>query len=206
MEVEGCSMKIKYAGPKTLISTSGISFDKRKRDKFIYLDCVLQLMEAIDHDYVGTDPHPHTTESRELIGEEILERVRQHCPDIETIITQARQDAEAYMENNLTRAENSPFLNDEEVRTLINNLNIMHEYTVQRFINKYTYYYIVKKFIERLRHSKIKYISAPAYKTYFHVFHTIKRGLRQQKNAVQSELIYHVENEHLFIKLNVLSS
>ena len=199
-------MQIKYVGPKTLISTGGISFDKRKRDKFIYLDCVLQLIEAIDHDYVGAEPHLHTTESRQLIGDDLLERVRQYCPEVDAIITEAQNDAEAYMDDNLTRAENSAYMNDEEVRTLINNLMIMRDYTVQRYINKYTYYYVVKKFIERLRHSKIKYISAPAHKTYFHVFHTIKRGLRQQKNAVQSELTYHVENEHLFIKLNVLNS
>ena len=198
-------MQIKYVGPKSLISTSGISFDKRKRDKFIYLDCVLQLMEAIDHDYEGTDPHLHTTESRQLIGEEILERVRQHCPDIETIITEAQRDAEAYMDENLTRVENSLYLNDEEVRTFINNLTLTRDYTVQRHINKSIYYYLVKKFIERLKHSRVKYISTPANKTYFHVFHTIQRSLRQEKAPVNSEVTFYKEGNGLYVKLQVMT-
>ena len=199
-------MQIKYVGPKTLISTQGISFDKRKRDKFIYIDSVLQLIEAIDHDYVNTEPHVFTTESRQLIGEDIINRVKAYCPDIETIIAQAQEDAYAYVDEDMQRARSSTQLNDEEVRVLINNLTMMRDYTVQRYINKYTYYSVVKKCIECLRHSKIKYISAPAHKTYSHVFHTIKRGLRQQKNAVNSELTYHLENENLFIKLRVVSS
>lgn len=199
-------MQIKYVGPKTLISTQGISFDQRKRDKFIYIDSVLQLIQAIDHDYVGTEPHVYTTQSRQLIGADILNSIKEYCPDIEKIIAEAQQDAHAYLDEDLNRARSSTLLDDEEIRVLINNLTMMRDYTVQRYINKYTYYSVVKKCIERLRHSKIKYISAPAHKTYFHVFHTIKRGLRQQKNAVNSELTYHVENENLFIKLQVLGS
>jgi len=199
-------MKIKYVGPKTLISTQGISFDKRKIDKFIYIETVLELIEAMDYDYVEERPHIYTTESRELVGEDILKRVKVYCPDITSVIVQAERDADAYVEADLDRTRNTTLLNAEDLRTLINNQMIMRDYTIQRYINKYIYYHVIKECIKRLRHKKIKYISATAHKTYFHVFNTIKKGLNQQKNAVDSELTFYVQNRELFIKLQVLSS
>ena len=202
---EGVQMQIKYVGPKTLVSTRGISFENKKRDKFIYLDSVLHLIQAIDHDYVKDEPHLYMTESRELNSDDIINRIRQYCPDVETIIEDAQQGADAYMDDNLMRAENSELLNDEEVRVLVNNLMLTRNYTVQRHINKSIYYYLVKKFIERLRHSRVKYISTPANKTYFHVFHTIQRSLRQEKAPVNSEVTFYKEGNELHVKLQVMT-
>ena len=80
-------MQIKHVGPKTLVSTQGISFENKKKDKFIYLDSVLHLIQAIDHDYAQGEIHMYSTESSQLTSDDILNRVRQYCPDIETLIT-----------------------------------------------------------------------------------------------------------------------
>jgi len=198
-------MQIKHVGPKTLVSTRGISFEHKKKDKFIYLDSVLQLIQAIDHDYVEGKNHIYTTESRQLTGDDILNRAKEYCPGVETVITEAKQDAEAYIDDNLMRAGNLKFLNDEEIRVLINNITLTRDYTIQRHINKRIYYYLVDKFINRLKHNRIAHISAPAHKTYFHVFHTIQRSLRQQKAPVNSRVSLHTEAENLFVKLHVIN-
>lgn len=205
MVVTGVCMPIKHVGPKTLISTRGISFENKKKDKFIYLDSVLNLIEAIDHDYVGDEVHVYKTESRELNSDDIVNRVKQYCPDIERIITEAKQDAEAYVEENLSRAGNSTRYSEEEGRVLMNNIALTRDYTVQRHINKRIYYYLINSFIERLRHNRIAHISAPSHKTYFHVFHTIQRSLRQQKAPVNSRVSFHTEAEDLYVKLHVVN-
>jgi len=199
-------MQIKYVGPKTLISSQGISFDKEKEDKFIYIDGILQLLEAIDYDYVGSKPHVYTAESRSLVGDNMLNRVKMYGSEVDDILEEAQKDVLAYLDAEIDRAKNSPFVDGEMLDSLLKNLSIMYDYRVQRFINKRIYYYLVKKFIERLRHHKLKYVSASAHKTYFHLFHTVKRGLMQQKNAINSELTYYVEQEALFIKLQVLGA
>ncbi|MGB6020599.1 MAG: hypothetical protein WBF77_13485 [Sulfurimonadaceae bacterium] len=198
-------MQIRYVGPKTLISTRGISFENKKKDKFIYLESLLHLIQAIDHDYVGDKIYMYMAESRQLKSDDLINRVKQYCPDTETIITEAKKDAVAYIDDKLMRAGNSKFLNDEEIRVFINNITLMRDYTIQRHINKSIYYNLVKKFIERLRHNRIAHISAPAHKTYFHVFHTIQRSLRQQKAPVNSQVTFHKEGNNPFIKLHVIN-
>jgi len=44
-------MELKYVGPKPIISHTGIEFDNNKEDKFAYLNIVIQLLKALDHDY-----------------------------------------------------------------------------------------------------------------------------------------------------------
>ena len=201
----GVKMQIKHVGPKTLVSTRGISFDEKKKDKFIYLDSVLQLIQAIDHKYEDGEIHMYRAESSGLESGDIIKRVKQYCPDIETIIAEAKEDDHAYTDNNLARAENSDFLNDEEIRVLVNNLTLTRDGTIQRHINKNVYYYLVNKFVERLKQSRIAYISAPAHKTYFHVFQPIQRSLRQQKAPVNSEVTLYTDDNDLFVKLQVIN-
>lgn len=201
----GVQMQIKHVGPKTLISTQGVSFSTKKKDKYIYLSSLLQLIEAIDHDYVEDRVHTYMLDSRELTNDEIISAIKQYCPDFETIITKAKEAAEAYIEDKLTRAANSIHHNEEEIRVLINNITLMRDYTIQRHINKCIYYDVVNTFIDLLRHTNIAYISAPAQKTFFHVLHTVQRTLRQRKTPVNSQLTFHKEGEALFIKLHVVN-
>ena len=64
-------MTIKYAGPKAIISHTGICFDTNKEDKYVYLDIALQLVEALDHDYLENKTYVHTLEKR-LSNDEIV--------------------------------------------------------------------------------------------------------------------------------------
>ncbi|MDQ7061959.1 MAG: hypothetical protein Q9M43_12925 [Sulfurimonas sp.] len=44
-------MRLKYVGPKPIISHTGIEFDNNKEDKFAYLNIVIQLLKALNHEY-----------------------------------------------------------------------------------------------------------------------------------------------------------
>jgi len=45
-------MHISYVDPKPLISHRGISFDNNKEDKYVYMSIVLNLIDALNHDYI----------------------------------------------------------------------------------------------------------------------------------------------------------
>ncbi len=199
-------MEIKYVGPKPLISTGGISFDTEKSDKFIYLHSLLQLMKAIDHDYSGGEPYVYQVEARMLKGSDISEMIRQCCPETAEVISEAKKEAGLYVDANLKRADGSLMLSKIESHVLATNLMLMQDYTVQRYINKRIYYHLVEKFIERLRHKKIAYISVPVHATYFHVLNTVQRGLRQLKSPINSNLSFYTEaNNESFVKLNIVN-
>ncbi len=198
-------MEIKYVGPKPFISTGGITFDNEKSDKFIYFHSLIQLMQAIDHDYEEGRPYVYEVEARLIRGSDMSEMIMQCCPEVAAVAKEAKVKASLYVDENRKRAENSPFLCEIETQVLVNNLNLMQNYTVQRYVNKCTYYYMVERFIERLRHNKIAYISMPVHATYFHVLNTIQRGLRQQKSPVSSNLSFHSEGRETYVRLNIVN-
>ena len=118
-------MQIEYVGPKVLISPRGISFDSEKRDKYIYLNSLLQLMQAIDRDYIEEKIYTYTAESTQLGSGEIVTALRPYCRDIEARMAEAQKEGEAYVEETLHRARDSIVFNGEERRALINNINLI---------------------------------------------------------------------------------
>ncbi|MDA3947478.1 MAG: hypothetical protein PF439_12435 [Helicobacteraceae bacterium] len=197
-------MEIKYVGPKPLISTSGVSFDTEKSDKFIYFHALVQLINAIDHEYVEEQVYVYEVEGRMVKASEIAEMIRQCCPEISEVINEAKGDAGIYVDDTLNRAGRSLFLTKIDSHALASNLILMQDYTVQRYINKSIYYHLISKFIERLRHKKIAYISVPVHNTYFHVLNTVQRGLTQLKSPVTSKITFHTEGNESFVKLTIV--
>ena len=200
---EGVQMQIEYVGPKTLISTHGVYFDNNKEDKFIYLNCILQLIQAIDHEYIDDKVHTYTADNRKLC-DEAINAIKQYCPNAEAVIAQAKESADTYIDEELRRGRDSIMLNDEEIRVLINNIMLMRHYIIQRHINKSIYYYAVEKFIEHLRHARIDYISAPVHETFLHVFRTVQRSLLQQRSPLDSQLTFYQKDKNLLLKLDIM--
>ena len=75
-------MTIKYAGPKANISHTGINFDTNKEDKYVYLDIALQLVVALDHDYIENKTYTHTLE-KHLSSDEIVDILKKRCPNFD---------------------------------------------------------------------------------------------------------------------------
>ncbi len=198
-------MQIKYVGPKPLISTGGVTFDTEKSDKFIYFHAILQLINAIDHEYVDDQVYVYEVEGRMVKASEIAESIRECCPQISEVIDKAKKEAGIYVDDTLNRAGHSLFLSKIDSHVLASNLILMQDYTVQRYINKQIYYFLIRKFIERLRHKKIAYISVPVHQTYFHVLNTVQRGLTQLKSPVTSNLTFYTEAQNSLVKLNIVN-
>ena len=79
-------MELKYVGPKPIISHTGIEFDNNKEDKYIYLNIVVQLLKALDHDYFEDKTYTYNADTSRLSNDELLQELKKYCPNLSSIM------------------------------------------------------------------------------------------------------------------------
>ncbi len=196
-------MTLKYVGPKPIISHTGIEFDNNKEDKFIYLNIVVQLLKALSHDYFEGKTYSYNTETSRLSNDELMRSLKKFCPNIESLIKKRSRDTEEDINHNLQRAKESDTLTEEDKKTLQNNINIMHDYLIQRSINKSIYYCAVNELAKLVQQDHISYIIAPMFQNFAHVLHSVQGVLLKEKIAIDTKLDIYKEDGKLLVKLQV---
>lgn len=198
-------MPLKYVGPKVLISKTGIDFDNNKEDKYVYLHIALQILKAIDHEYIEERVYTYTADTQRLRDDELYQVAKEYCKGVDDVMESARQSAEDYVDDLLTRAKENRLLNGTERETLIKNISLMHKYIVQRSVNKHVYYCIINRLATLLRKDNIDYIIAPMFQKFAHVFHSIQGALIHQKSPINSTMEIYEEKGKLLVKLDVMN-
>ena len=198
-------MELKYVGPKPIISHTGIEFDNNKEDKFAYLNIVLQLLKALDHDYFNDKTYTYQTDTHRYSNDELARELKKYCPDIEKLINKENHNVEDEIKHNIQRANESDTLNDENKRVLKNNIKIMHDYLVQRSINKSVYYCAIDALSDLLKKDHIDHIIVPMFQKYAHVLHSVQGSLRKQKFPIDTKLDIYQEDGKLLAKLQVIN-
>jgi len=196
-------MKLKYVGPKPIISHTGIEFDNNKEDKFTYLNIVVQLLKALNHDYFEDKTYSYHADTSRLSNDELFRELKKFCPDIDALMEKENHDIEGEIIHNLQRAKESYTLRDEDKETLRNNIEIMHDYLVQRSINKSVYYCAINALAQLLKHDNISYIVAPMYQTFAHVLHSVQGVLLKDKISIDTDLEIYKKDGVLLVKLQV---
>ena len=110
------------------------------------------------------------------------------------------------IQHNLQRAKNSNTLTDEDKRTLQNNINIMHDYLVQRSINKSVYYCAVNYLADLLKKDNISYIIVPMFQKFAHVLHSVQGVLLKNKAPIDTNLEVYQKEGELLVKLQVINN
>ena len=198
-------MELKYVGPKPIISHTGIEFDNNKEDKFAYLNIVLQLLKALDHDYFNDKTYTYQADTHRYSNNELERELKKYCPNIENLINKENHNVEDEIKHNLIRAKESDTLDDESKTVLKNNIKIMHDYLVQRSINKSVYYCAVDALAELLKKDHIDHIIVPMFQKYAHVLHSVQGALREQEFSIDTKLDIYQENGKLLAKLQVIN-
>ena len=198
-------MELKYVGPKPIISHTGIEFDNNKEDKFIYLNIVVQLLKALSHDYHENRVYKYDADTSRLPNDELIRELRRYCPNLDTLIQKKNHSAEEEIEHNLERTHQSNVLTDEDKRALHNNINIMHDYIIQRSINKSVYYCTVHSLAVLLQKDHIDYIIAPMFQNFAHVLHSVQGVLQKEEFAINTKIEIYQEDGKLLVKLQVLN-
>jgi hypothetical protein len=198
-------MKLEYVGPKPIISHTGIEFDNNKEDKFIYLNIVVQLIKALDHKYFENRTYTYTADTQRLTCDELIRELKHICPDLNSMMEKSNHSIEDEIAHNIKRANESLTLTLEDKEVLTKNINMMHNYLVQRSINKSVYYCAVNALTEMVKKDHIDYIIAPMYQKFAHVFHSVQGVLRKEKFPIDSKIEIYQKDSQLFVKLDVIN-
>ncbi|MBU1927466.1 hypothetical protein KKG77_00535 [bacterium] len=197
-------MKLEYAGPKPIISHTGIAFDKNKEDKYSYLSVLVRLLNAFNHEYIEDKTYVCDADIKDLSSDELYKELKKYCENIDKLIKSENHAVEGKIEHDLDRAHENLILNDAAKETLENNIKIMHDYMIQRSINKSVYYCGIHALAKIIEREKIEHITVPMFIKYTHVLHSVQGVLRTEKRPVESDLSIFEEDEKLFAKLQII--
>lgn len=196
-------LTLKYAGPKPLISVSGIEFDHNKEDKFVYLSIVAELIQALDHEYIPDKSYSCVTGQKPLTPETILSLIRRYDTVLDQEMADRQKIAEEEISSELERVHENRLLSDEEREVLIKNIELLRSYRIQRAINKTVYYSGINTLGQIIKKGHIDHISAPMYTIFLHVFHSIQGVLSKLHPPIDSAIDIYETDGHLSVQLKI---
>ena len=199
-------MQLKYVGPKPIISHTGIEFDKNKEDKYVYLNIAIQLIKALSHDYYADKTYYYNANVPRFSDDELLTAIKRVCKDFDSLVDKKEHDIEDEIQHNIQRANESFTLKDADKEVLKNNIHIMHDYMVQRSINKSIYYCLINKLAELVKKDHIDHIVTPMFQSYLHVLHSVQGVLIEQKYPIDTKIEIFKKNGELLVKLQVINT
>jgi len=198
-------MELKYVGPKPIISHTGIEFDNNKDDKYAYLNIVVQLLKALDHDYFENKTYTYQADTARLSNDEMVSELKKYCPNLDSLMEKRNNDVEEEVQHQLQRAKENTVLDEENKIILQNNIEMMHDYLVQRSVNKSVYYCAIDALAELLKKDHIDYVVAPMFQKFAHVLHSVQGSLRKRKFPIDTKLDIFQKDGKLLVKLKVLN-
>ena len=198
-------MKLEYTGPKPIISHTGIKFDLGKEDKYHYLAFAIQLLQALDHEYIEDRTYRFEPEKHRYSDDELLSILRRYAPEAEAEARQRAERLQRDIDAEIAQARQHALLNADEREALVNNLKLMYNYRLQRTVNKSLYYSAVNALALLIARGHIYYIKVPFRQEYFHVFHTVEGVLKKMKMTFDTQIEIYKETEKLMVRLDVAS-
>jgi len=198
-------MTLKYVGPKPIISHTGIEFDNNKEDKYVYINIAVQLIKALDHDYFEDKTYVYNTKEHRLSDEDMICDLKRYCSNLDSILDKENHNIEEDIAEHIKRANENQILDDESKQTLKNNIEIMHDYMVQRSINKSAYYAAIDILAKLVVKDHINYIITPMYNKFAHVLHSVQGVLTKQNTPIDTEMEIFKKDGELLVKLKVVN-
>jgi hypothetical protein len=197
-------MKLKFVGPKVHITHTGIEFDTNKEDKYVYLGIAIQLLNALDHEYLPNKTYTYSPHTKRLSNDEIWTKLTHYCKNLKETVDAAELSAREYVDTHITHAKENRTLDSEEKDVLIKNLSLMKEYVIQRAINKSLYYCAIDALAEVMKRGHIDYVVAPMFQKFAHVFHSIEGVLAKGRFPIDTKIEMYQEKGELLVKLDLL--
>jgi hypothetical protein len=197
-------MKLKFVGPKAIISHTGITFDTNKEDKYVFINIVIQLLNALDHEYIPDKKYLYNPGNLRLNNDELWERLSHYCPDLKERCTETQKNATCYVDEQIEHAKENQILGAEEKEVLVKNYTLMRDYIIQRAINKNLYYCVVNALAEVMKRGHIDYVVAPMFQKFAHVFHSVEGVLKKGRFPIDTNIEIYEEKGELLVKLDLI--
>ncbi len=196
--------KLHYVGPRVEISNHGIVYKKSKEDKYIYLMTALEILKDIDNDYEKKASYSHHFKHNKLEEETLHTLLSQHEHDLEECITEECEKYKQKIEHKIAFIRSIPYLTEVDKEVWIKNIELMREYKIKRALNKMYYMHCIQDIVHLIQHKRIKQITVPFNKNFFHVLNTIKGSLITGKPSLDARVIEEYdENGHMVARLTI---
>lgn len=190
--------KIRYSGPRPMISQYGIEFKEGKEDKYVYLTISIQILKAIDRNFAENKHYSYDLATKRVTDEEILNTMLKYEPSLVDSVEKEALLYEKKLDQEIEDIRNQNIISEIEKDVWIKNLEIMKDYRIQRAINKIFYIHSIHEIIEIIKREKIKEIDTPFYEKYWHVLKSIEGTINSQKGSLRASIV--VENKNGAIK------
>jgi hypothetical protein len=197
-------MQLKYVGPKPIISHTSVEFDNNKEDKYVYLNIAIQLIKALDDQNLSGNVYKYHADTRRLSNDELFNELKNYCQDLDKLIEKEDHEVEDEIQHDIQRAKESKTLSEEEKETLQKNIEIMHDYMIQRSVNKAVYYCAIEKLAQVIENAHVEYIVVPMFEKFTHVLHSVQGALLKLRNPIDTQLEILREDGELLSKLKVV--
>lgn len=194
-------MKLKYAGPRPIISHHGVDFKDGKEDKYVYLHYAIDILESMDEDYKNDGNYSHRVREHNLTDDEMQNIITKYHPNLQNIMLEEIEAYEKHLREEIELAYKKSTLKVEEKEALVRNLEIMHDYRVQRAKNKIFYQHIIQTISEFIKDKKIKEIDTPFHEKFWHILQTIGGEILEGRNFYGSHLKVEKINNSLMARL-----
>lgn len=196
--------KVAYVGPRVEISNHGITYRYSKEDKYLYLAAALEILEDIDNDYEKKLSYSHLYTNKPLKEEDLHKILERYEKGVEECILEESRKYKLKRLHEIEHILQMPHLTDTDKNTWIKNIEIMQDYRIQRAINKMYYFHTIEDIVQVIRHKKIKEISVPFNKNFFHVLNTLKGTLITGKPSLEVKVTAEYNNDNrMVLKLTI---
>lgn len=199
-------MKLKYTGPKELISPHGVSFKRGKDDKYVYIHPAIQIYNAIHHDYEKDKIYTLNIEGKRLSDEDLTEKILLLRAEFKKYFEEQVDEIKDYLDEEIDSISGLNEFSEEEKKIYKSNLIIMKNYRIQRAFNKAVYTKLIETIVDDIFIHKLKEINAPFNERFWHIFQTIQGELSNHNHrSIGSKLDILHDNDYLSISLKINS-
>ncbi len=196
-------LKVQYVGPRVEISNHGVAYRMSKEDKYVYLMVALEILKNIDNDDERKKLYSHHFENKAL--EEVLHSILKcYESGVEEKVAEEGHQYEQKMQHEIENIRNLPHLTDIDKEVWIKNIELMKVYRIQRAINKRCYIHCIQNIIQVIKNKKIKEITTPVNKSFFHVLNSIRGALITGRPSLDAKVIEENDKDNnLIVKLSI---
>ncbi len=199
----GVTMKLKYVGPRPVITHHGVTFKDGKEDKYVYLPAALEILKSLEQIKDQINEIHYFEKMTKLNDEDMSKMVLKYHPDLEIVMTKEIESFEIHLQNEIDNVSNNHILSDGEKEILRNNFKIMMPYRIQRAKNKIFYFHAIATIAEIIKEKKIAKIVTEFDDKHWHVLHTLEGELARGRFAIRSNLKTFSEEEKLKIAMQI---
>ena len=197
-------LKVQYVGPRVEISNHGVAYRKSKEDKYVYLMSALEILKDIDNDHKRKKLYSHHFENK-ILEEEVLHSILKcYESSVKEKVEEEGLQYEQKLQYEIETIQNLPHLTDIDKEVWIKNIELMKVYKIQRAVNKRCYIHCIQNIIQVIQHQKIKEITTPFNKRFFHVLNSIRGALITGRPSLDAKV--RGENDkgnNMIVKLSI---